>query len=159
MGIKINVTTKGTFSRELKGEGTGPRGGRVVFEDTGRTMVGIATEIADKAMSNTTLKKMAAVMVREVKIAVPKDTKALKNSIRSEIGKSSKGRKQARVLAGGPGKMVRPTKNAPTGLVDYAIKVHETNTPYMFDGIRNAKELMEEEMAKGLKKATKGKKK
>ena len=158
MGITINVTAKGRLVREAKGAGTGPKGGRVVFEDTGRTMVGVATGMAEGAMSTKTLEEMASVMIEEVVKATPRDTGALQESVRSEIGASKKGRSQVKILAGGPGVTVTPTKNAPTGIVQYAVKVHETNTPFMFIGIKNAIKRMEDEMAKGLKKAIKGKK-
>lgn len=158
MGIKINTVVTGKLTRAPKG--SGPRGGRPVIEDTGRTLVAVATEMGERVIDDTTLNEMGAIMVEEVRAVTPKKTHALEESIRAETTKSKKGKAQVRVKAGGPDFPRVPNSSIPKGLgyVNYAVVVHEENTPYMFIGMANARQKVEEAIAKGAKRTLKDKK-
>jgi hypothetical protein len=156
MGIKINTIVTGSFTRA--GKGTGIRGGNKVLEDTGRTLVLAATEMGQRIISSATLEEMAKIMVEEVQRETPVKTSALQQSIRTDIGQSKKGKAQIKVKAGGPDFPVTPNSSkSGVPYVDYAVQVHEEN-PYMFRGMANARQRVEDAIVKGAKRATKGKK-
>ncbi len=56
---------------------------------------------------------------------VPKDTGALRASGRVRVISTGRGRVATEVSFGGPENPVSPTENAPGGIVDYAVFVHE----------------------------------
>ena len=157
MPIKMTVTATGRLVRGPKG--SGPLGGRKVIEDTGRTLIGVAHDIANEvANDKDTLDNMAAIYKEEVLKVVPVQYGGLKDSIRSEITQGEKG-SQVRVLAGGPDAPVKDTPNTRgKGYVDYAVVVHEEKIPYLYVGFANAKEGMQKELAKGVKKVLGNKK-
>ena len=156
MGIKINRTVTGSLT--LGPEGSGSRKGRQKIDDTGRTLIMVATEMGNRVISDETLKDMGDIMVEEVRLLTPVKTSALQQSVRSEVTKSKKGKGQVRIKAGGPDFPVSPNSSK-SGLpyVDYAVVVHE-KTPYMFQGLANARKRVEDAIAKGAKRAMKGKK-
>lgn len=55
----------------------------------------------------------------------PLDTGALRASYRRDVERTPGGEIGAIITVGGPDNPVEPTKNAPEGIVDYAVIVHE----------------------------------
>jgi hypothetical protein len=84
-----------------------------------KRFVGVVEEEAKRIMQH------AAGMVLEATIPLtPKDTGALRASGKAEAVKTAKG--VAGVVSfGGPDNPVAPTSNAPGGVVNYAIMIHE----------------------------------
>ncbi len=158
MGIKINQTVTGTLTRAPKG--SGPKGGQTTLEDTGRTMIAVATEMGQRVIDEETLEDMGDIMVEEIRTVTPKKTHALEESVRAEATKSRKGKAQVKILAGGPDFIREPNSSIPKGLpyVNYAVLVHEHLTPYMLIGMANARQRVEDAIAKGAKRAMGSKK-
>ena len=158
MGINISVVATGTLVRAAKGSGF--KGGATVLEDTGRTMVAAATEIGSRIIDDKTLDEMGEIMVEEIRLVTPVKTGALQESVRAEATQSKKGKAQVKIKAGGEDFERIPNSSIPKGLpfVNYAVLVHEHLTPYMFIGMTNAKQRVEDAIAKGAERAAKGKK-
>jgi hypothetical protein len=73
------------------------------------------------------MQRAADITLEHVKPYVPVETGALLESGRATVVKTAKG-VAALVSFGGPDAPVKPTKNAPTGFVDYAVVInYDTN--------------------------------
>lgn len=140
--------TRGTFSRTP----SLTKPGRMETVDPGRTAalaVSNLRQIVDqlKGVSNTLLGEIGRIVLESTIPYVPVDYEdpirgggALRDSGHVVLIED-KDRPRVEVRFGNtddPGLIVEPTRNAPDGIVDYAVVVHETNTQYLILGARDA---------------------
>lgn len=108
------ATRRSTFA---KGRWTDSRSINAIVSDY-RAFVGVVEHEAMRIMGR------AAEMQLEMTLPfVPRETGALQESGKAQAIRTSKG-VAAIVSFGGPGNPVKPTKNAPTGIVNYAAVVN-----------------------------------
>lgn len=83
-----------------------------------KAFIGVVEEECERIMQ-----RAAEITLDHIKPYVPVETGALLESGRAQAVKTSKG-VAALVSFGGPDAPVKPTKNAPTGFVDYAVVIN-----------------------------------
>lgn len=125
MTIRRTIVVGGTLKRGP--QGSGKRGGREVLLDTNRLQNVVFTGL--KGVSEKALQQMGDAVLEATLPLVPIDVDdplrgggALRDTGRVIIDKE---KSQVRVTFGGADILVAPTRNAPDGIVDYAVVVHE----------------------------------
>lgn len=97
------------------------------------------------------LTDVAGMILEAANKYVPVDTGALISSGRATVQKGPKG-PGALVYFGGENNPVTPTKNAPTGIVNYAVIVHEMTIKFLELAVIDTKEMVNHYITTELKK-------